>query len=320
MKRQHFVFVVFFLSFQHFSFSQGCSDAGFCTMGALKPDQPFSKRENLKLKSIELSHYAGVTRFQDVIYNYIIDVGFKVGSRTSLQLKLPFVRVDGILKDTQGIGDLVVGLSRNIGSVGDFDLSLTFGTKIPLGRNDLTVDYPDTLGEVSSRPLPMYYQPSLGTYDVVSGLSIVNSKWLFAFGIQHSLNTIENDFVWGKWNGTDIRNEIIADYPKGRNLDRGTDLMIRIERNFRFTNFNINTGILPIYRLNKDKVELPNGTFEEQDGSKGLALTFLLGGGYKFSPRTGIKVMNGIRLRQRPINPDGLSREFVSNVGVFYKF
>lgn len=314
------VFFVSFCLFYQISQGQGCSDAGFCTMGALKPDQAYSKRQNLNLQSIEVSHYTGVTRFKDVIFNYIVDFGFRLGSKTNLQIKVPYVRVNGVLKDTEGIGDLALGFSRSLTSVGSLQTSLTLGVKMPLGRNDLTVDYPDTLGVVSDRPLPMYYQPSLGTYDLVAGISLVNSKWLLAAGVQHSLNSIENDFVWGKWNGTDIRNEIIRDYPKGRNLDRGTDVMIRVERNFRFTNFNINIGILPIYRLNEDKVELPNGTLEKQEDSDGLALTALFGGGYQFSTRMGLKIMNGIRLRERPINPDGLSREFVSNVSLFYKF
>jgi hypothetical protein len=41
--------------------SQGCSDAGFCTMGAMKPDQPYNKKIQLKLRSMELSFYRGTT-------------------------------------------------------------------------------------------------------------------------------------------------------------------------------------------------------------------------------------------------------------------
>ncbi|HEY8934158.1 MAG TPA: hypothetical protein VIM65_03025, partial [Cyclobacteriaceae bacterium] len=39
--------------------SQGCSDAGFCTMGAMKPDQPFNKKIEFKLRSMEVSFYRG---------------------------------------------------------------------------------------------------------------------------------------------------------------------------------------------------------------------------------------------------------------------
>ena len=105
------------------------------------------------------------------------------------------------------------------------------------------------------------------------------------------------------------------------NLDRGTDIMFRVERNFRFSKFNINLGLLPIYRLNLDKITSPqSGEVVESLGSDGLALTLLTGLTYNFNVKTGFKIMNGFRLRRRPKNPDGLSREFVSNIGFLIKF
>ena len=47
--------------------AQGCSDAGFCTMGAMKPDQHFNRRVQIKLRSIEVAQYVGLTRFDDVV-------------------------------------------------------------------------------------------------------------------------------------------------------------------------------------------------------------------------------------------------------------
>ena len=44
-------------------------------------------------------------------------------------------------------------------------------------------------------PIHMYYQPSLGSYDVVGGLSLINGKWLFATGIQVPLTRTENQFL-----------------------------------------------------------------------------------------------------------------------------
>ena len=96
--------------------------------------------------------------------------------------------------------------------------------------------------------------------------------------------------------------------------------MFRVERNFRFSNFNFNLGLLPIYRLTKDTNISRGGIKNEIEGSDGLALTLLVGGGYQFSVKSGIKIMNGFRLVKRPFNPDGLSREFVSNIGYVYKF
>ena len=90
-------------------------------------------------------------------------------------------------------------------------------------------------------------------------------------------------------------------------------------------------GSVYIYRLNNDVIQIPvsddngdvvAGQWQDKimENSDGLALTFLLGGGYQFNVRSGIKIMNGVRLIQRDKNPDGLSRKFVSNIGYVLRF
>ncbi|MEY4931626.1 MAG: hypothetical protein RI909_2350, partial [Bacteroidota bacterium] len=58
--------------------AQGCSDAGFCTMGAMKPDQPYNKKVQLKLRSMELSFYRGETTTTPVIYVATADFNFSL--------------------------------------------------------------------------------------------------------------------------------------------------------------------------------------------------------------------------------------------------
>lgn len=291
-------------------YSQGCSDAGFCTMGALKPDQGYSKKLSVRVRSIELSQYIGVTRFKDVIYNYTADITVGIGEKTSIQFKMPYAFVQGVLKNTNGIGDLSIGLARNLVANDKYQLNLTLGMKLPVGNSNV---------ELEGKPLPMYYQPGLGTYDMVAGISIISKGWLLAAGYQQSLNQIDNDFWWTDWAG-DPQEEVALGYKQSKNLDRGKDIMMRVEKNFRFSNFNFNVGLLPIYRLNLDKIISRKDVDLEIEGSNGLALTLLVGGGYQFSVKSGIKIMNGFRIVRRAHNPDGLSREFVSNIGYVYKF
>jgi len=299
---------------------QGCSDAGFCTMGAMKPDQQYAKRIRIKLRSIELSHYYGRSKFGDKAYNYTIDANIGINEKTTFQVKIPYVRLEGPLTENEGIGDLSLSLSRLIGNFGPGQLGVTVGSKIPTGEDDRVT--------ATGRTLPMYNQTGLGTYDLVIGASYITSKWLFATGWQHSFGRNNNSFTWNSWLGTPKEEETLK-YPQSRELRRGEDIMLRVERNFRFLNWNVNMGLLPIYRLNNDKIRLPvvddsnnfQGIVEKEvDGTKGLALTLLLGGGYQFSTQHGIKLINGFRLVKRNKNPDGLSREFVSNVGYVFKF
>ena len=100
--------------------------------------------------------------------------------------------------------------------------------------------------------------------------------------------------------------------------------MLRVERDFRFSKFNIGAGLLTIYRLNKDVADFANGTTEGKrttiDGTDGAAITGLAHFGYHFSPHSSIKITFGYGLIQREFNPDGLSRDLVNTVGYEFKF
>src|SRR5882672_1912055 len=95
-----------FASIHFYSFPQGCSDAGFCTMGAMKPDQPFNKKIEFKLRSMEISFYRGTTTLTPIVYVATADMNFGINSRTFFQVKFPFQAVTGRLANTSGLGDI----------------------------------------------------------------------------------------------------------------------------------------------------------------------------------------------------------------------
>lgn len=324
MNRNLFCFAFLLYSCLSFSvFSQGCSDAGFCTMGAMKPDQKFHKQHSVKLRALEVNHYLGLTRFDDVIRAFNLDFNVAIGDKNQLQFKIPYQMVDGPLANTSGLGDISLSYTRNLITKEGYQLNATIGTKIPTGK--------PTKLDFKGRPLPMYYQTTLGTYDFIAGISFITRKWLIATGYQQALNGVDNQFLWGAYdpnganaaNNTDISQEffdtVIKGYPVARNLYRGKDLMLRVERNFRFSKFNVNLGMLYIYRIDKDEIEKGDEILLT-DNSNGLAWTGLAGFGYRISPQLGIKVMNGFRIIKRDFNPDGLSREFVNTIGLELRF
>lgn len=298
------------------AYSQGCSDAGFCTMGAMKPDQPYNKNIPIKLRSMEISFYRGSTTLTPIIYVATLDASFSVGKKNSLQIKLPFQAVTGRLANTSGIGDISLCFTRNIYTSEKFDLSVSLGSKIRTNKSDKTED---------GRPLPMYYQTSLGTYDAIAGISLVNKKWLFATGIQLPFNQNNNQFLWGTWKewwGDSAEDSLyITKYAKSNQLKRGVDVMLRIERNFRFSRLNFSVGLLPIYRITNDEIDDPKaGGRTKPDGAKGLALSAIGTVGYSFNVKSGVKLLIGRKIMQRDENPDGLTRHFVSSVSYFYRF
>ncbi|MES2386542.1 MAG: hypothetical protein V4543_00970 [Bacteroidota bacterium] len=295
------------------AYAQGCSDAGFCTMGAMRPNRAFSTGIKLRLRSVELTQYLGTTKFKDYINSSTADFNFSVGDNTGVQLKLPFFYVNGPLGNTANIGDISLCGTRTLYSnENGSTLSLSIGAKIPTNNSDLKSE--------DGRPLPMYYQTSLGTYDGVLGLGYATRQWLFATGIQHPFTQNGSQFLWGKWTSSDL-NSIAHSYPTSKNLRRGTDVMLRIERNIRFSRLNIFAGLLGIYRLNKDeRTNAQTNLREKVAGSDGLAATATAGGGYNFSVRSGIKILAGRQFIARTTNPDGLSRLYVFTLSGEYRF
>lgn len=293
--------------------AQGCSDAGFCTMGAMKPDQPFNKKVELKLRSMEISFYRGTTTLTPIIYVATADMNFGLNSKTSFQVKLPYQTVRGRLANTSGMGDISLCFTRNLRTTEKFDVNFSLGTKIPTNKSDKSID---------NRPLPMYYQTSLGTYDVISGLSVISRKWLFATGIQMPLNKNNNQFLWGRWPSAIEDPAYVERYSKANQLKRGTDVMLRVERNFRFSRVNISLGLLPIYRVTRDKIEKADGSPDPDytKNAKGLAMSGIATLGYSFNVKSGIKFLVGHKIVQRNVNPDGLTRELVTTVSYFYRF
>lgn len=301
------------------AYSQGCSDAGFCTMGAMKPDQPYNKRIAVRLRSMELSFYRGTTSLTPIIYVATADLNFSVKEKNSFQVKLPYQAITGRLANTSGIGDISLCFTRQIHDADAFTVNWSLGAKIPTNDSDKT--------STDGRPLPMYYQTSLGTFDLISGMSLISRKWLFATGIQIPLNKNNNQFVWRAWDGAEEELKLYADhYNQAMELKRGIDVMLRVERNFRFSKFNFSAGLLPIYRVTKDEFirsgSAANSPLQQVKPAtaQGLACSAIFTGGYNFDVKSSIKLLVGHKLTQRQQNPDGLTRELVSSLTYSYRF
>jgi hypothetical protein len=311
--------LVLVLGWCGYTVAQGCSDAGFCTMGAMKPDQPFNKKVPIKLRAMEVSFYRGTTTLSPVVYVANFDMSFNIfDSKTFFQIKLPYQAVSGNFGSTGGLGDISYCLTRNLYSSEHFDISFTVGGKLPSNNSNLKDDK-------FNLSLPMYYQTSLGTYDGIAGISLVSRKWLFATGIQHPFNRNGNTFQWSDWDPVYKDGEgvdYVHKYDKAYKLKRGTDVMLRIERNFRFSRFNFTAGLLPIFRITRDEIEDPagSGTRIKPTGTTGMALSGIVTAGYSFNVKTGMRLLVGHKITQRDVNPDGLTRELVSTVSYYYRF
>jgi hypothetical protein len=249
------------------------------------------------------------------------DFNFSVGRKNTLQFKLPFQHVEGRLAKTSSLSDLSLCFTRNIYSSDQFDINLSFGGKIPTNNSNFSTS--------DGNALPMYYQTSLGTWDLISGISLISRHWLIATGIQVPLNANKNNFDWHRWdqnnpNPDPVEQAYVSKYANATGLKRGTDVMLRVERNFRFSRFNCSVGLLPIYRITPDVITNVAGarTSYDAQGNKaeGLAMSWIATAGYNFNVRSGIKLLVGHKITQRKFSPDGLTRESVASITYSYRF
>ena len=96
--------------------------------------------------------------------------------------------------------------------------------------------------------------------------------------------------------------------------------MFRVERNFRYSRYNLSLGLLPIYRITRDVITDPQLGRIKLDGSTGLALTGLATFGYSFNVRSSVKFLYGKKFVNRKAEPDGLTRRHVITVSYLYRF
>ncbi|MFK7900300.1 MAG: hypothetical protein AB8B61_06045 [Cyclobacteriaceae bacterium] len=308
----YLLLTIFFIIVSTPTYSQGCSDAGFCTMGAMQPDQVYSKKKRIKLRSIGFSQYRGTTTLSPVIWVSTVDATFAVKRKNSFQLKLPFQAVKGTLGSNAGIGDLSLSLTRNLINTKKFSINGSIGTKIPTNNGN---------SEIDGAPAHAYYQTSLGTNDLIVGASLISKKWLFAVGYQQALTRNESQFTWGQtFAVSDADSSYIEKYELGRNLKRGIDVMLRVERSFRYSNFNFFVAALPIVRITKDKITTKEGNRSKLDGTTGMALSALIGGTYHFNTNSSVKFVYGHKITDREVNPDGLTRDNVMSLSYYYNF
>ena len=292
--------------------AQGCSDSGFCTMGAFRPDQPDFGKFFIKINSIELTQHLGFTPFNDVIHSTFLDANIGIGKKNFLHVRLPaYTIIEGELGTTRGWGDIFVNYSRSLYSTPSLAVKLTAGAKI-------VTTAPSNTSE-DGLPIPLYRQIAFGSNDVNAGISVSNKNWMFAAGYQKALNQIENDFKHSDWEGHDLES-IVVEYDESAGLSRGDDIMLRIERSVRLARFNFYGGPLALWRINNDKVLNENNVLVPVQGSSGLALNLVVGGGFHFNTRMSIRLLNSIRLKDRKANPDGLNRVFISQLAYQLRF
>jgi hypothetical protein len=280
--------------------AQGCSDAGFCSLGALKNHIADTARQSL---SFGLNYGSGEQGTSTI--NPYIEYSNKIGSLFLFQSKITATYASGFLGSNFDIGNLYGALTYAPNISGDNSLNIVGGVKIPLTTGD------DKNSE--GKPLPLDYQASIGTYDGIIGINyILEKKWEFDAALQVPV-VQENKSTFFPDDYSDPR---ALNFPPTNDFRRKSDLLGRVGYYIRFpsSSITVKPSVSAIYHVGNDSYE---NTLAERMviyGSQGFTLNGTIVATKTFKNYNRFEVVFGAPFIVRKVRPDGLTRGLVVNL------
>ncbi len=274
--------------------AQGESDPGLTTLGALQNGQG---KHDVEKSAVALAIPVGMGENDAMIYSPQLEIKM-ANEKGYFEFKLPYHYIAGDLAKNFGIGDLTATYTMPIKMKSkSMTMQGTAGFRFGMGSAS---------DDDKGQPLPMAYQTSLGTTDVIVGVGAKVGKYLnLALGVQQPvLQYNTNNYSRAKLGDADTT------FFASRKLKRAGDVMLRVEGQYDLKNMGFNAGPLLMYHIMDDKMKMVNGTDSTLTGSAGMTLNVTAGWYYKTS-KWRLDLSAGIPVIQRDYRPDGLTRSFV---------
>lgn len=277
---------------------QGCSDAGFCTIGNLNQHRIDTIKHSQKLI---LLLPGGIGDENVFVFTPGLQYENQLSRHWAVQVKLTANYATGNLGTASGPGDIFLSGTYLFKERKQWVTSVMLGTKLPLHSGNLKKD---------GKSLPMQYQSSLGTIDLISGFSVQNKYWQFSGGWQQPLSGINrNNFLPQYWNTNEADK-----YPPSNDFNRKGDVLLRAAYTFHVhKKFTLTSGMLGIYHLSNDtyiNANISNNPIAI-NGSRGTTLNATLAASWNVYDQVAIGFSAGTPLIYRDVRPDGLTRSIV---------
>lgn len=278
-------------------YAQGCSDAGFCTI----PLRPAAAGKN-NIQT-ELAYLQGEENTS--LATLSISYSRQLSKKLQWDHKLVLAYINGDYGTVFNLGDYYSTLRYGIKTSSGKMVHIVGGVKIPFNQSNL---------KISNVSLPMVYQTSLGTYDLILGTAFAAGK--FDMNIAFQLPVVQqnrNSFIMEQA-------PLPGEFPTTNLFRRKADVLWRVGYPLQVKKgkWNFNPNLLAIYHLGEDSYENVFGKRENINGSSGLTLNANLQVGYKISQRQSLQLSLATPFVVRDTRPDGLTRSFVASVS--YQF
>jgi len=295
MRKNITIIIIFILVLvQQQSQAQGCSDAGVCSASQHIQDRAAKTHQFRFTESLGLGD-------QNVwIFTSVFSYRFQAHKNVSLGLSIPYSVTAGNITTTNGIGDIIINTEVRIINRNKSHISLFLAGKLATSNANK---------KNGASALPMVYQQSSGTNDIIGVLNWNYSKWLFALGYQHAFNANTNEFLAEEF----PMESPAAAYHSSAFLLRGDDVMLRIQKVFYLKNASkIKAGLLPIFRIQQDEIK-KDGKYQKVENSNGLTLNLYVGWNHRISKNIGGEIQIAAPPITREVRADGTTRTFVVN-------
>lgn len=310
-----FCFIFFLLASVSLLKAQGCSDAGFCTMGSNADYSTFKLTANndtmedaSRNHSIKFSLGNALGEESVYILTPTVEASFQINNRSFINIKTNFQGSFGSKATKIGMGDIAITHSTNLLNKQNHQLILNVGAKMATGRSDVT--------NKSGTELPMVYQSSLGTFDFLAGLNYkfkckIGSLSIAA-GYQQPLIHINRNSSF-TYSDTALQNSM--------GFKRKGDIFLRADKIFTIKKkFDLGIGVLAIYHIFDDEIITQNNDLIPIDGSQGITLNITALFGYRINEKFDVGLTTGFPVLVRDARPDGLTRKFVVSPSLTYRF
>lgn len=281
---------------------QGCSDAGVCTVGSFKPNSKdsISERKNQIMAGISYG-FADHSIF--VLGNYIA-YSRMINDKFGIDAKITSLLQDGNDISAFGLSDIYLNASYNVAK----RTQISLGVKIPLSDGNRMLD---------GLSLPMDYQSSLGTFDLLIGISYEIKKFQLVAALQQPLTQNDNGFLAERYPDTSI----LRSFQSTNQYQRSGDALLRLSYPFNLgRKFKLTPSLLGIYHLSNDKFTDINDALTTIEGSEGLTLNANLYADYRINDTNALQLSLGMPFIVRDARPDGLTRSYVLNLEYKYQF
>ncbi|MBP6386628.1 MAG: hypothetical protein KA313_04995 [Pseudarcicella sp.] len=282
-------------------YGQGCSDAGFCTINSFKPGTIVEKENKNQLS---VGTFLGKADNSITAYGSYLEYNRQLSSSFGIETKISMLAQNGNNVNEFGFSDIFLNVNYKTLS----KVKFTLGFKIPLSEANKVLD---------NNSLPMDYQASLGTFDVLFGLGYEIGKLQLVTALQQPLNQNNNKFLATNFSS----NSELSKFQSTNQFSRRGDVLLRISYPmFINSKLKFTPSVLPIYHLGNDSYVNETGSRVEIDKSEGFTLNGNLYLDYELNKKNVIQLSVGVPFVVRNSRPDGLTRSFIANFVYGVKF